>query len=164
MVRYEYDYTQIDEVFPRLFITGMCPYGERTLWRQCEVVKPLSFDAILNCANFKLPRDLIESVGSYHFLNIHDGYDVPHSIVEGAVDFLKETHGKGQTVLVHCAAGISRSVGMAAAYLAEVHMQTSDWAIEEIHAKRECAGPHYAIHRSVDAYLRNVRRNVRVAS
>jgi protein-tyrosine phosphatase len=44
--------------------------------------------------------------------------------------------------LVHCAAGISRSVCLVVAYLIKVHKMTPEAALAKIREKRPWAGPN----------------------
>jgi len=155
---FNYDYYRIDEVSTNLWITGMCAEGLWTLYDQVDKVAEHKFDAILNCADFDLPVGLTNSIEDYAKLGIYDGERIPDGVVAKAVTFLEQTHGKGKRVLVHCAAGISRSVGMTAAYLAKKNKTTLHAAINSIAVNRSCANPHFAIQTSIELYLREVRR------
>jgi protein-tyrosine phosphatase len=59
-----------------------------------------------------------------------------------AVGFILVALSCGETVLVHCKAGISRSVTIVAAYLIYALKKTKSEAMDMIREKRPCADPH----------------------
>lgn len=51
------------------------------------------------------------------FIDINDGEEIPERWLEAALEQLDTWVEDGETILVHCAAGISRSPGLVVAYL-----------------------------------------------
>ena len=86
-------------------------------------------------------------------LPIEDGQPVDYAILRQGLDFIHAQREAGQTVLVACGAGISRSTTFALAALKE-HEQTT--LIETLRSIREPhpeAAPHYALWQSLGAFF-----------
>jgi len=58
------------------------------------------------------------------------------------IQFITDAHNEGGTVLVHCQAGMSRSVTIAAAFLMEKHKVSAVDALKIIRSKRPYAHPN----------------------
>ena len=75
-----------------------------------------------------LLAELVEHPGiTSLYLAVEDGEPLPHEMLTKGVDFVKAQKAAGQTILVACGAGISRSASFAAAALKE--MKTSACAM-----------------------------------
>lgn len=68
-----------------------------------------------------------------------------------AVEFITENL-KTTNVLVHCAAGISRSVCLVIAYLIKVHKMTPEAALAKVREKRPWAGPNQGFTQQLEKY------------
>jgi len=67
-------------------------------------------------------------------------------------EFIKAHHQIGRKVLVHCMAGISRSVTLVAAYLIFHNGWSVDQTIEFIRKGRSCANPNNGFQMQLDLY------------
>ncbi|WP_162562334.1 protein-tyrosine phosphatase family protein [Salinigranum rubrum] len=74
-----------------------------------------------------------------------------------AVDDLRSLLAEGERVLVHCSAGASRSVAVAAAALALVDGVESATALERVSTTRGVSGPHPALADRVRQYVASER-------
>ena len=86
-----------------------------TLWAalDLEPQNPAGIRAILNCTSEWMSKPEPFEVTSLH---LEDGAPVPHTTVKYAVNWIHEMIKSGP-VLICCHAGLSRSPGIAAAYL-----------------------------------------------
>lgn len=64
----------------------------------------------------------------------------PH--IEGALRFINEGRKNGENVLVHCAAGISRSSTIVVAYMMAKYGIEFDEAVQRVRSKRGCICPN----------------------
>lgn len=82
-----------------------------------------------------------------------DGQKTDGSVIHRAVRLIHEGIQNGQRVLIHCAAGISRSPMVVACYLVKSgKMWDFDQSIEFVQSRRKCVDPHEKIMRSGRAY------------
>lgn len=80
---------------------------------------------------------------TYYRINIDDSYTAnitPH--IPGVIGFIHAERQRGKTVLVHCAAGISRSSSVVCAYLMAKYLETYEQAIAKVKSKRPMAEPN----------------------
>jgi len=92
-------------------------------------------------------------------------YDIRGDIV-GAVKFIQKGVLSGEKVLVHCHAGVSRSVTIVVAYLMICRGHTLSSALGSVRAVRPIANPNsgfMATLRSIDKSLARLRAPPRVA-
>lgn len=110
--------------------------------------------AILSCMmpdeRHFLPRD--HGLKISH-ININDGEAYPFHWLTKALEQLDLWLQDGETVVVHCAAGISRSSSTVIAHLIG-HGLTWDEAEKEVRDARPIIMPHYALKRSVLEYYK----------
>lgn len=87
------------------------------------------------------------------FYPLRDGKMKDQQRFNGAVTNALKRIEKGETVLIHCAAGVSRSVGVTMAAIAELEETTSVDAFQRIKAVRTQANPNPRIKEHVRKYL-----------
>jgi protein-tyrosine phosphatase len=81
--------------------------------------------------------------------------DGPHefAVFKSAVDYTVESLNQGDTVLVHCQAGVSRSAGVCATVLAVWKTITLREALNTIEEVRPKINPQPAIRKSMQQYI-----------
>ena len=62
-----------------------------------------------------------------------------------------------QPILIHCAAGVSRSATLVAAYLIKIHGATPEYAIKLIKSKRPCIEPNNGFMDQLQEYYNSLR-------
>lgn len=93
------------------------------------------FDAVLCCIAGEFDITLgWDAPRFYTYLKSPDGTGFDEHILKMGMDFLLNTHGHGYKTLIHCYAGMSRSVCIAACYLSVIKEQSLDASLKEIHA------------------------------
>lgn len=80
---------------------------------------------------------------------IEDGKPVPDGVFSQVTAFIHHHVQAGDTILVQCQAGISRSVTMVLAYLIEYEAMTLQEAYKLIYEQRPGSRPHKALLRSL---------------
>lgn len=108
-----------------------------------------SISSVLNCT-----PDAHEGLKEFKVtqLNINDGEEIPHSVIELAITTIRESIARGEKILVHCHAGISRSPSLVCAYLISVGFSW-DEAVDMVRNQRPQVYPHSAIERSIKNYF-----------
>lgn len=142
-LKYEPDVIEIpDEILEgQLYLCGQYSAYNK------KVVQDLDIQAILVCGN-GLKLAFIEdpelhSVIHYHHLPIDDSNEqaiipyLPHMM-----DFISANLQANRKVLVHCAAGVSRSASMVIAYVMMSQKITYDEASLFVKARRKCIHPN----------------------
>lgn len=89
----------------------------------------------------------------YRDVPFHDGYEIPLHEFSEALAFLRFQHELGHKTLVHCAAGISRSPSVVAAFLHHSKQFDLDLAFNLIRKCRSIVQPHPLIVRSIKKHL-----------
>mgnify|MGYP006112903007 CR=1 FL=1 len=88
-------------------------------------------------------RNMFTRLGiSYKYVQIQDSLDaniLPH--IDSSIRFLKKCDGN---VLVHCSAGISRSVSIVVVYLMKEKNVSYEKAIDYVRKRRPIANPNYS--------------------
>jgi len=92
------------------------------------------------------------------FLAVDDGAPIPAAALRDGMAFVRAARGAGQTVLVACGAGVSRSVAFAAAALTEAEGLGVLNAVRAVRARHPAAQPHYRLLASLFAYSARRRR------
>jgi hypothetical protein len=131
---------------PNCVLPGQLYLGSQYSACHLETLRKLNISAVLVCGN-SLPRFFMERPDSsieYHKLPIHDSVDQPLlPYIHSAIQFLETNilvHNKG--VLVHCAAGVSRSASMVIAYLMKRQRWDYDTARQFVWEKRPIINPN----------------------
>lgn len=131
---------------PNCILPGQLYLGSQYSACHLETLRQLNISAVLVCGN-SLPRFFMERPDSsieYHKLPIHDSLDQPLlPYIHSAMQFLENNiilRNKG--VLVHCAAGVSRSASMVIAYLMKHKRWDYDTARQFVWEKRPTINPN----------------------
>lgn len=85
-------------------------------------------------------------------ININDGFAIPLESIRFAIESITEAVSSGGKILVHCHAGVSRSVSLVCAYLMYTGFSW-DEALQFVRERRPQAFPHPLIARSIKQYF-----------
>ena len=88
-----------------------------------------------------------------------DEQPIREGLIAAIVEFIHVKLNKGEKVLVHCAAGRSRSTAMVIAYLCRYLAYTPQSALYSIKLTHPGAQPHPTLVESVNQYLDQFRPN-----
>ncbi|KPP65433.1 hypothetical protein Z043_116150 [Scleropages formosus] len=108
----------------------------------------------LYLGNFKDARDK-EQLARYnitHILSIHDSAAPLLQHFKESIMFIHECRLKGQGCLVHCLAGVSRSVTLVVAYIMTVTGLGWQDALAAVRVVRPCAGPNVGFLRQLEDF------------
>jgi protein-tyrosine phosphatase len=118
-----------------------------------------AIDVIINVCNDdheeKIKEQWNENYIQYHFYPIHDyyGQELIKSAAEPVYEILSTC--KNQNVLVHCHAGISRSVSCVIFYMMNKYKINFDRSIDIIGETRKCASPNYGFQDQLEKWFKN---------
>ena len=87
------------------------------------------------------------------YLQVEDGIPIPDGLLEAGVDFIKKQKDAGQTILVACGAGVSRSGTYAIAALAKIEQLELLQATKEVKHSHPATFPHPELWLSLCEYL-----------
>jgi hypothetical protein len=127
---------------------------EPWLWQGGEIKggqPPVEFTAIVNLRSCMEGGQLpdYEGIGHYIWIPINDADFPGLRWLETAVKLVLALKDAGETVFIHCAAGISRSVMLTAAVLMKEHGWSADKAIDHIGAVNDMAYPNRCFRRGL---------------
>jgi len=137
--------TEISEIFnfnspTRIFIT--CFHTASFILEQR---KAFPIDIVINTSNVPHDRKTVDSWANEgidsHYFFIYDHKDEDIICCAEKVYQIIERAGE-RNVLIHCHAGISRSVSCVIYYLIKKHKMTFEQALELVQASREVADPN----------------------
>ncbi|CAG9313684.1 unnamed protein product [Blepharisma stoltei] len=87
---------------------------------------------------------------TYHFVEIWDNpYQDLAKHLPSALQFIHQHLSAGENVLVHCAAGISRSSSIVIAYLMGKHLIDFYQAFDRVSSKRSCVSPNFGFRKQL---------------
>lgn len=131
-------------------------------------------DGILNLLNDNNIKGIVNctlSVPCYHedksinycCVSIHDE-DAANilSYLDGATNFIHYYISRGESVVVHCEMGISRSASICIAYLIKYHGMTRDEAYINIKSKRPCISPNSGFWDQLNTFHLQCNNNVEI--
>jgi len=90
----------------------------------------------------------------YMHIPLHDGHKIPSRQFAECLSWLKFMYEHGHNILIHCAAGISRSVTITAAFMHYLDITDFDTAMDRIRLARPIASPASAVLVSAKQLLR----------
>jgi protein-tyrosine phosphatase len=129
-------------IFDKLFLGDLADATDPQLGERID-------RAIAVCNEYELKHKCADSWQ----VGFHDGLAVDNKIIHRAVSLIHDGIRAGQRVLIHCAAGISRSPMITACYLVKAgHFQNFDAALNYIATRRSKISPAGAIYRSGKSY------------
>jgi diacylglycerol kinase (ATP) len=124
--------TQIDH---RIYVGNYKNAADLALFNPFKITAVL---CVHNEQGYEKRPDII-----YMHQGFDDGYAIPEKQFEKCLAWLKFMHDAGHTILIHCAAGRSRSVVIAASLLHYLGIMTFDEALKHIAMRRPVASsPH----------------------
>lgn len=132
----------IDEVFPGVWVGGDDAPQDR------EFLEKNLIGQVLNMAK-NIEYEPAHENTLYTKLGIHDGELPPVGVYQKAAHIIWEARNHGHNVVVHCAAGISRSVTAVVAYKMLYDGMTFSDALVKIQRIRPIASPHPLLVRSL---------------
>lgn len=133
---------------------GAARIGDRELWiANANAVAPETLAALnLNPEYVVSVNREAAEVTTDHY-PLRDGYINPYDEFTAAVDATRDRIQAGGTVVVNCAAGISRSATVIATALAVEEDRPFDDVVEEIRETREYANPNVKLALTAGRYL-----------
>uniref|UniRef100_A0A0N5AZA7 Dual specificity protein phosphatase n=1 Tax=Syphacia muris TaxID=451379 RepID=A0A0N5AZA7_9BILA len=126
------------EILPYLYLGNADTAADR------EILDRYNIRYIIN-----VTRDLensFESDSRFHYLKIAVDDSSSNNLAQyfpTAIEFIEEALRTGSTVLVHCLAGISRSVTVCLAYLMHYNGSTLDEAFDLVHKRNALIAPNF---------------------
>ena len=141
-----YDLLSMTQVTHRLYVSGQARAAE------LAASNPHKITAVL-CVHQTM--DYKQSPGIvYMHVPFDDGSPIPEKQFVKCLGWLKFMHENGHTILVHCAAGISRSVTILAAFMHYEGIMDFNDALDRIKMNRPNASPAPAVSRSAKQMLK----------
>lgn len=93
---------------------------------------------------------------TYKTINVYDNQSADIAVYfDECVAFIDDALSRGEKVLVHCFAGISRSTSIVLAYLIEKYNHSLPDALRIVQEKRPVARPNEGFMLQLDAYSKN---------
>lgn len=128
-----YDILAMTQVTDRLFVSGYA--------RAADLAKenPANITAVL-CVHQIMDYEKNPSI-IYMHIPFDDGSAIPQRAFEKCLAWLDFMYKNGHRILIHCAAGISRSVTMLASFMHFKGIAHFDEAIDQIQMRRHNADP-----------------------
>ena len=129
-----FDLQPISKVAPRLFVSGQF---------YANLLPDHNPDGITAVLNVHQQPDLQRNPSNivYKHVPFNDGSDIPPKVFVECMQWLKATYDGGHTILVHCAAGISRSVVIASAFMHYAGIMPFNVALSAVKTARSIANP-----------------------
>ena len=122
---------------PRVLVSGMAACT------RLASGNPYGVTAVLNVN--QRPDELQLPDITYMHVPFEDGEDIPQKQFSKCLGWLRFMYENGHVILIHCAAGISRSVVIAAAFAHYIKLMDFDSALMQIHKHRMVANPAPAV-------------------
>ena len=111
--------------------------------RQCQHLNEHGINSVINMAPSSDPTQCFNSNNSFLDIDIHDSLDVNISqYFPKTYQFIENNHKRGNKILVHCHAGISRSASIVIAYLMKKNNWSYTKAFEFVKQKRSIVKPN----------------------
>jgi protein-tyrosine phosphatase len=136
----------LSKITERLFVGNVCNAAN------LAEENPHKITAVLNVSTeppYTKHADIV-----YLHIPFHDGHEIPPRAFAECLAFMKFCYENGHNILVHCAAGMSRSPTILASFMHYVGLHQFDLALEEIRKHRPVVMPAPAIIASSRRWLR----------
>lgn len=138
----------INRVLPNLFI------GNKKVAMNIEQLKSYGVTHIVNCAEeLEHIKNKYDSKISCLWIPLYDSeMENITEYIKKSVKFIDNAISNGHKVLVHCAAGISRSSSIIIAYMMYKDNMSFDTALAHVKTVRPCCRPNPAFQRQLRSY------------
>jgi len=151
-----WDDVPISKIYDRLYVGGYVQAA------RLSTENPLKITAVLDvstAAAWERPASYTEAKGiTYCHIPFPDGEEIPEKEFWECMAFLQQHYDsriyQDGNVLIHCAAGISRSVVLAASFMHYTQIMDFLEALEWIKKRRTIANPHVKILTSAKKILK----------
>jgi len=140
-----YDMVPVSQITHRIFVGG---YAQAA---QLPINNPHKISAVLNVST-EPPYEKDPNIVYCH-VPFNDGEGIPRSQFVKSLGFLQWAYETGHTILIHCAAGISRSVVITASFMEYEKLMGFDEALDRIRKCRAIANPAPAVLVSAKKFL-----------
>jgi hypothetical protein len=140
-----YDILPMSQVDHRLFVSGMAQAAH------LADENPHQITAVL-CVHQTMPYHQVPGVVYMH-IPFRDGEEIPERQFIECMLWLKFMFQNGNTILIHCAAGISRSVTICASFMHYMGISDFGSALDRIKMARPVASPSPDVVRSAKRML-----------
>ncbi|KAK9498497.1 hypothetical protein O3M35_003120 [Rhynocoris fuscipes] len=141
----------ITEVTPDLLLCGASMLTDKILSR-------LNITCIIS-ASPELPLIPVPTAVKHHYkINITDNTESDlNSHLDNVADLINKIEKEGGKTLVHCVAGVSRSVSLCLGYLIKYKDMALNDAFNHIHSKRPCIRPNNGFFTQLIDYEQKLR-------
>ena len=140
-----FDVLPISQISHRLFVGGQAAAGN------LAKENPAKLTAVL-CVHQVMPYPQDPNIVYMH-VPFNDGEAIPPTQFVKCLGWLKFMYENGHTILVHCAAGISRSVTILASFMHYAGIAEFNAALDQIRMRRPVASPAPAVLNSAKQML-----------
>ncbi|OMJ70016.1 hypothetical protein SteCoe_32103 [Stentor coeruleus] len=137
-------YAPMHEIEPGLYLGDMDAARDEELLREYTITYVLGILDNFFC----MPK--FEGI-MYHRIQMADSFqsNIEDHLSE-ALGFIEQARKEGHNVLVHCAAGISRSASFVIAYMMVKYNMQYDNARDFVRGKRDCIMPNLGFRRQLE--------------
>lgn len=125
---------EISEIIDGIYLGGSGEACDK------DLLDKHGINTVLNCTK-DIPN-FFEPDKTYMRVPINDAFEDIYDYFAPTFEFIDSAVQQGKPILVHCFAGISRSVTMVVAYLIVKKRMTLDSALQFVISKRSCACPN----------------------
>eukprot|EP01080_Neovahlkampfia_damariscottae_P010115 gene10115-2534_t len=141
-----------DKIIDKLYLGSMLCSSNRGIFDKLQI------KAVMVVGN-KLETHFPESV-KYKVVEISDTpSENLFAYFEECIDFIHENMKNG-SVLVHCAAGISRSATIVISYLMKIHKMNLNDAMNHVTDRRSIVSPNYGFMKQLEKYEQILQKKV----
>lgn len=137
-----YAYSMVDQVFPGIWVGGLDAAENHRFLTENAI------GVILDLQPDPYDVPLPESIKHYK-ISFPDGKATPVGVFEKAAEIINDAVDNGQPILVHCAAGVSRSVTAVCTYQMLYNGMGFQDAINKVAETRGFVNPHHLLIRSL---------------
>uniref|UniRef100_A0A672FHC7 Dual specificity phosphatase 22 n=1 Tax=Salarias fasciatus TaxID=181472 RepID=A0A672FHC7_SALFA len=137
-----------NSTLPGLYLLDINTFSGEETYRRCKMKSPSSLIFIEYSSN--------------HLFNVSGSTRTQY--FRDSIMFIHESRLKGEGCLVHCVAGVSRSVTLVVAYIMTVTGRGWVEALAAVRSARPCAGPNLGFLRQLEEFENTELREVRAAS
>lgn len=145
-------YGQASEILPgKLFLSSCEVAGDANVLVRHAIRGVISLGDFVEMIDYTFHRDL-----PYHLVPIRDHASEPiHEHFGDCINFIAQTEG---AVMVHCAAGVSRSATIVMAYLIAKEDMTYQEAHQHVKARRPIVRPNDGFRRQLEDFWLGLKK------